>query len=804
MRRAISVIALFALAAIISGCGLDARTTPATNVTTTSATVNASGMRLAHHWGIWIFQYGELATGQTEPASWIQPATGGGVFGNFGAPNCDPGDQTPPDVPANFTDTLSGLQPGTRYAYRLRVEHCMGPNPSETRFYDSAAQVPAGAAGNWSTFITKLQAPSLPDLDPLSGANHNNPRVFGTAPASTTVNLYTNSQCTGAPVASGTPAQYAQGLTVHVPDDSTTEFWANASNSVTSSDCVGPTEYVENTANGVSTPPAWTVRYDHDNAPATDPLVLSALQVSGHGSVSLVAYYSDETELRAIDQDGNEIWTQPVADTSDLTSGFDYNVDGWPDVMLVGKVGTSWGTCNTSDGPQDLFDREVRIWNGATGGEPDVPLPQLPDFCGVDQDHPGSNSMIPRWSTRQPFFGPSHSITRHLAFAPYRYDDGWIVRWNAGSGQFTQWSFKQPHAAGGYSNFYPAVDQSGAPTDPSASPLMNGLVVPLAQGAANEIGVMYTFTGGMHIGGGEPRGPRAAIYVVDVPLRPQQLFLETVEGFECKQPGEPTIWRCETNRPSYRGRTNGLVVDDPGSNIVSLFTGANAYSMFHDIGTGFLPPDSGDDYDRWGGMDRRVTAWAPNEYVSDWFFSSAADGTMGAGGFVGPANSFAYSNRIVYPANTTVELGRRTNARWAYNVYNPNQTWTLRVTFRGGMANHRLYENRFLWDIRDIDGDKTDEWITSPATVPAANGTRYQVEKKIEIFTWDEAQDQLVPERTINDAYPYLQPHYRSGRVSTTDEALFPILTASTPSGPKLWIMKNNGSGQFVGPVLEP
>ena len=72
-------------------------------------------------------------------------------------------------------------------------------------------------------------APTVTDTDPDSPADDNNPEIKGSAIAGSTVKLYTNPNCTGVPVATGTAANFASpGFTVSVPDDSTTTFFATA------------------------------------------------------------------------------------------------------------------------------------------------------------------------------------------------------------------------------------------------------------------------------------------------------------------------------------------------------------------------------------------------------------------------------------------------------------------------------------------------------------------------------------------------------------------------------------------------
>ena len=72
-------------------------------------------------------------------------------------------------------------------------------------------------------------APQLTGSDPGSPANENNPKIKGTARADSTLALFTTADCSGTPVATGSPAELASpGLSVSVADDSTTTFKAVA------------------------------------------------------------------------------------------------------------------------------------------------------------------------------------------------------------------------------------------------------------------------------------------------------------------------------------------------------------------------------------------------------------------------------------------------------------------------------------------------------------------------------------------------------------------------------------------------
>ncbi|MGH2711770.1 MAG: hypothetical protein ACRDH9_11280 [Actinomycetota bacterium] len=99
-----------------------------------------------------------------------------------------------------------------------------------------------------------LPGPTFTATTPASPANDNSPLVSGSAPASTTVRIYTDAACAGPVAATGTDAEFASpGLSVSVVDDSTTSFYATATNgSGQISACsMTPITYIED-----STPPA--------------------------------------------------------------------------------------------------------------------------------------------------------------------------------------------------------------------------------------------------------------------------------------------------------------------------------------------------------------------------------------------------------------------------------------------------------------------------------------------------------------------------------------------------------------------
>jgi hypothetical protein len=95
--------------------------------------------------------------------------------------------------------------------------------------------------------------PVITDTDPDSPAADNAPEVKGTAVAGSTVKIYSTLDCSGAPLASGSAAQFASpGITTPVPSDTTTNLRATASDALNhNSGCSGAFPYTES-----PTPPA--------------------------------------------------------------------------------------------------------------------------------------------------------------------------------------------------------------------------------------------------------------------------------------------------------------------------------------------------------------------------------------------------------------------------------------------------------------------------------------------------------------------------------------------------------------------
>jgi CSLREA domain-containing protein len=119
-------------------------------------------------------------------------------------------------------------------------------NSSTTTFFATATNEvgtsSCSAAGFTYQELSNPFRPTFTGSSPASGANDNNPEIMGSvAPspiAGSTVALFTNSSCTGGLAGIGTAAVFASpGITVTVPDNSTTTFFGQVSNSNGRSGC---------------------------------------------------------------------------------------------------------------------------------------------------------------------------------------------------------------------------------------------------------------------------------------------------------------------------------------------------------------------------------------------------------------------------------------------------------------------------------------------------------------------------------------------------------------------------------------
>jgi subtilisin family serine protease len=139
---------------------------------------------------------------------------------------------------------------------------------------DQAMEVLTGESGSDKE---PPAAPQLQSTVPASPANDNNPEIRGNAEAGSTVRIYSGTTCSGGPIATGSSAALGSpGITVSVPDNSTTNFSATAIDAAgNKSPCSGPIAYTEITPTGGELPPGTVEKTEADIRAASPPAVIA-------------------------------------------------------------------------------------------------------------------------------------------------------------------------------------------------------------------------------------------------------------------------------------------------------------------------------------------------------------------------------------------------------------------------------------------------------------------------------------------------------------------------------------------------
>jgi hypothetical protein len=123
-----------------------------------------------------------------------------------------------------------------------------GRHTFRVRAVDAADNAdPTPAHRSFTVDTVRPARPTITATNPPSPANDNNPEVIGTAEAGSTVKIYTGTGCSGSPAAQGSASAFASpGITVPVPDNSTTAFHARATDRAgNNSPCSTGLQYIE-------------------------------------------------------------------------------------------------------------------------------------------------------------------------------------------------------------------------------------------------------------------------------------------------------------------------------------------------------------------------------------------------------------------------------------------------------------------------------------------------------------------------------------------------------------------------------
>ncbi len=103
---------------------------------------------------------------------------------------------------------------------------------------------------------TPPAAPSFTSINPISPSGVDTPRLIGTVTAQATITIYADPSCLGAPLASGSAAEFeAAGIAVSLADGSTTTFYATASLAGLVSSCSSSSIAYQDVAEGAHEQP---------------------------------------------------------------------------------------------------------------------------------------------------------------------------------------------------------------------------------------------------------------------------------------------------------------------------------------------------------------------------------------------------------------------------------------------------------------------------------------------------------------------------------------------------------------------
>ena len=209
-----------------------------------------------------------VATGLSSVNVQISGTSAVGSGAAFFDPGSDPGG---PGYPSHISADVSGgvTVNGVTYTDPTHVTLNLNTTGVSTQGpKDVTITNPDGQSVTGSNILvvgsdtTPPEPPTFNGTNPASPSNVNTPKVLGLAEGGSTVDLYTNSSCSGPPAASGSAAVFASpGIPVTVADNSTATFYGTA------------TDLADNTSPCSTS----SVTYVEDSIPPASP---SALTVS--------------------------------------------------------------------------------------------------------------------------------------------------------------------------------------------------------------------------------------------------------------------------------------------------------------------------------------------------------------------------------------------------------------------------------------------------------------------------------------------------------------------------------------------
>lgn len=182
---------------------------------------------------------------------------------------------------------------------------------SSTGTYTYKVTARYGNPGGWTadsnepstsaTVVTGPSAPTITGTTPASPSNDTTPKVVGTAAAGTTVKVYTNSTCSGSPIASGSAATFASpGIAAAASANATTTFYASATDTSSNvSPCSSGRAYLNDSAAPAPTittaPGAYTSSTTPTLAGAMGTQTADSTHSADAGTVTVTIYNGSDT-----------------------------------------------------------------------------------------------------------------------------------------------------------------------------------------------------------------------------------------------------------------------------------------------------------------------------------------------------------------------------------------------------------------------------------------------------------------------------------------------------------------------------
>ena len=235
-------------------------------------------------------------------------------------------------------------------------------------------------------------------------------------------------------------------------------------------------------------------------------------------------------------------------------------------------------------------------------------------------------------------------------------------------------------------------------------------------------------------------------------------------------------------RTDLAGRNYGLVARDPAApQRVVLLAGTSIATWYTDMIAAAMTSDP------WGGIERHVAVYdTSTNTIVDRFYSYAHDANDG----------HQFEGRVAYPANPFVSVAG-SPSRIAYSVYEGGH-WILHVSQPGDPADAMTLRGVALVDIRDLDGDGTDEWIASRTELegdPDVPGY-YFGKWRLDVYHWDETDLELSVIDVDQAGTPVPLAAFRTTDRSSSAGLLFPAAIVERNCAPA--IVLRTSAGELV------